>query len=96
MPENQPQFTQLQEQYKLGFGSAEEVPATVLVERTNGQIDTAHVYSGSEVAYLEPGQEYPQKPVTKEALSDEVQEELARKLAGVALRGEAGGAKSGG
>lgn len=69
-------------------------PATVLVERSNGDITTAQVAGiGTEKtnAFLgnltvESEDNLPYKPVGNEKLTDGYQEYLAKKLAGTALR----------
>lgn len=71
-------------------------PATVLVERSNGDITTAQVAGiteGSTNAFFGditegPKHGMPYKPVGNEKLSDKYQEYLAEKLAGVALRAQ--------
>jgi hypothetical protein len=84
----QPQINQVNEQL------SNNIAATVLVERTNGDIDTAHVFDrgveGKVTAYLEPDSEgyAAQKTIGSEKLSDEHQQKLAKDLAGVALRSE--------
>lgn len=64
--------------------------ATVLVERTNGDITTAQIAAvgnlgrGETAAFFSDNRG---KPVGNERLTDEYQEHLAEKLAGAALRG---------
>lgn len=91
MSPESPKFNQLQEQHEQGA----VVPATVLVERSDGSIDTGHVFQGegslgSSVVHLEPDAEgyAAHKTASTEALSDEYQQKLARELGGKALKGE--------
>lgn len=85
-------FNQVDQQVAAGR------PATVLVERSNGDITTAQVMgvaegSGRTDAYVDNisqgiTDETRFKSMGNEKLTDRYQEHLARKLAGIALRGD--------
>lgn len=83
-------FNQVDEQLAAGH------PATVLVERTNGDITTAQIAGVTEgetnVFFGDiaegPKSGMPYKSVGNERLTDGYQEKLAEQLGGVALRNE--------
>ncbi|HEX7368464.1 MAG TPA: hypothetical protein VF261_02305 [Candidatus Saccharimonadales bacterium] len=89
--QNQNLFNQVDEQIANGQ------PATVLVERSNGditpgQIRTVGMTEGkTEVLFGDTTrndwQKMPYKPVSNEKLTDQYQQQLAERLAGMALRG---------
>jgi hypothetical protein len=82
-------FNQVDQQVANGM------PATVLVERTNGDITTGQVMGiteGKTKAFFGdvsegPRNDMPYKPVPNERLTDEYQAKLAEELAGKALLG---------